>query len=46
MKEKDMVFIGDLIDRVLTHMDDEKEIHQIKNEIHEFSKGFLIYQNG
>ncbi len=45
MKEKEMVFIGDLINRVLSNMDDENKITEIKNEIREFSKAFLIYQD-
>ena len=45
MKEKEMVFIGDLINRVLSDMDDENMITEIKNEIREFSKAFLIYQD-
>lgn len=44
MKEKEMIMIGDLIHRVLTHMEDDNEIQKVKSEIREFSKDFLIYQ--
>jgi glycine hydroxymethyltransferase len=45
MKEKEMVYIGDLIHRILSHMDDESILTDTRNEIHEFCGGFLLYQD-
>ena len=45
MKEDEMKTIGDLIHRVLSHIDDENEFLQIKQEIHELCQGFLLYQD-
>ena len=44
MKENEMNLIGDLIHRVLSHIDDEKEILKVKNEVLELCQNFLLYK--
>ena len=45
MKENEMKRIGDMIHRVLSHIDDTEEIAKIRQEIQELSKEFLLYQD-
>ena len=45
MKQKEMVRIADLIDRVLRSPDDEAEHRRIRNEVAEFCQAFPIYQD-
>ena len=45
MKEKEMEFVGDLIHRILSNKDDENILTSIREEIAEFAKDFLIYQD-
>ena len=45
MKENEMKRIGDMIHRVLSHIDDTEEISKIRQEIRELSKEFLLYQD-
>lgn len=43
MKETDMQKVVDLIDRVLTNIDDEKNISTVKEEVKLLMKGFPLY---
>jgi glycine hydroxymethyltransferase len=43
MKEEDMNFVVDSLDRVLTNADDEKVIAAVKNEVNAFMKRFPLY---
>ena len=45
MKEKDMVIIAKLIDRVLKNHSDESNIEQVKSEVKELCSTFPIYQD-
>ena len=45
MKEKDMVIIAKLIDRVLKNHSDESNIEQVKSEVKELCSSFPIYQD-
>lgn len=45
MKEEEMKRIGKFIHRVLSHIDDENEISRVKEEVHDLSQDFLIYQD-
>ena len=45
MKEKDMVIIAKLIDRVLKNHSDESNIGQVKSEVKELCSNFPIYQD-
>ena len=45
MQEKEMEYIGDLIHRVLSNIGDEHIILKTKDEIQEFCKDYLIYQD-
>lgn len=42
--EADMVRIAGLIDRVLTHLDDENVIREVKHEVNDFMKAFPMFQ--
>jgi glycine/serine hydroxymethyltransferase len=44
MKENEMVFVADMIHKVLKHMEDEEELDKIRKEIRDFSKDYLIYK--
>jgi len=44
MKEDEMNLIGDLIHRVLSHIDDEKEISKVKDEVYNLCQNFLLYK--
>ena len=43
MKEKDMEFVVNMIDKVLMNADDENIITGIRNEVNEFMKQFILY---
>jgi glycine hydroxymethyltransferase len=43
LKENDMPTLVDFIDRVLTHLDDEKTISSVKNDVKEFMKQYPLY---
>ncbi|MEP6675584.1 MAG: serine hydroxymethyltransferase [Ferruginibacter sp.] len=43
MKESDMDFVVNVIDRVLMNADDETVIAAVKNEVNEFMKQFKLY---
>ena len=45
MKEKEIEHIGDLIHRVLSHIDDETVLATTRDEIREFCKDYPIYQD-
>ncbi len=45
MKEEEMKRIGDLIHRVLSNIDNEKELESVRNEVRSLCENFLIYQN-
>ena len=45
MKEKDMVVIAKLIDRVLKNPSDETNIEEVKSEVKELCSTFPIYQD-
>ena len=45
MKENEMDYVGDLIHRVLKNPENEDELTRIREEIVDFSKDFLIYQD-
>ena len=45
MKENEMDYVGDLIHRVLKNLENEDELTRIREEIVDFSKDFLIYQD-
>ncbi len=44
MKEDEMNHIGDLIHRVLSHIEDEKEISKVKDEVYNLCQNFLLYK--
>ncbi|RMG70875.1 MAG: serine hydroxymethyltransferase [Bacteroidetes bacterium] len=44
LQEKDMVFIADLIDRVLMAPEDEATLQQVKGEVNAFMQAFPIFQ--
>ncbi len=46
MKESEMERIVEMIDRVLMHLDDEKVIRQIKEEVNNWMKEFPLYMKG
>jgi glycine hydroxymethyltransferase len=43
LKENDMQTLVDFIDRVLMHLDDEKTISSVKNDVKEFMKQYPLY---
>jgi glycine hydroxymethyltransferase len=43
LKEKEMQIIADLIDRVITHADDEKTIDQVRAEVKQLMGQFPLY---
>ena len=43
MKDGDMAAVVDLVDRVLMHMDDEKTIKSVNEEVKEWMKQFPLY---
>ena len=43
MKENDMQTVVDLVDKVLTNLDNEKTVGSVKNEVKEFMKAFPLY---
>jgi glycine hydroxymethyltransferase len=43
LKAEHMEFVVDLIDRVLTHADDEALLSKTKNEVHDFMQQFPLY---
>jgi glycine hydroxymethyltransferase len=43
LKENDMPTLVDFIDRVLMHLDDEKTISSVKNDVKEFMKQYPLY---
>lgn len=43
LKEKEMDIIADLIDRVITHADDEKTIEQVRTEVKQLMEKFPLY---
>ena len=43
MKEADMQVIVDLIDRVITNIDDETVINEVKESVKTFMKQFPLY---
>jgi len=45
MKEDEMKKVGEFIHRALSNIEDKDEIGKVKNEIADFSKNFLIYQD-
>ena len=45
MKEKDMVIIAKLIDKVLKNHSDESNIEQVKSEVKELCSAFPIYED-
>lgn len=46
MKEPEMERIVELIDRVLLHLDDEKVIRKVKEEVNNWMKEFPLYMKG
>lgn len=44
MKEDDMVFIAELINKVITNIDNENVYNQVKSEIKEFAGKFPLHQ--
>ena len=44
MKEDDMVFIAELINKVITNIDNETVYNQVKAEIKEFAGKFPLHQ--
>ena len=45
MKEDEMIRIGEFIHRVLSDPEDQKHLSKVREEIREFSKSYLIYQD-
>ena len=45
-KEPEMAYIADLIDRALTHRDDQDALDKIQNEVIELTKKFPLYKEG
>ena len=43
MKEQDMETVVAMVDKVLTHIDDEKTVSNIKSEVNELMKRFPLY---
>jgi glycine hydroxymethyltransferase len=43
MKETDMKFIGELIDKVISHPTDEKILKEVSNAVKDFSSKFALY---
>ena len=43
MKENDMQTVVDLVDKVLTNLDNEKTVGSVKNEVKELMKAFPLY---
>ena len=43
MKEAEMVQIADLIDRAITHRNDEAALERIRAEVHELTARFPLY---
>ena len=41
-----MAYIADLIDRALTHRDDQDALDKIQNEVIELTKKFPLYKEG
>ena len=45
MKEPEMEIVADLIDRAITHKDDEKELEKVKAGVKELTSKFPLYQD-
>ena len=43
LKEKEMVMIGEWIDRAITHRNDESELEKIRNEVRELCEHYELY---
>ncbi len=43
LKEDQMVFIAELIDRALTHRDKQSELENVKKEVHHLMGGYPLY---
>jgi glycine hydroxymethyltransferase len=44
MKEKEMEIVAELIDRAITHKDDEEELEKVKSGVRELTKKFPLYE--
>ena len=45
MKEQEMEVVAELIDRAITHKDDEEELEKVKAGVKELTSKFPLYQN-
>jgi glycine hydroxymethyltransferase len=44
MKESEMKIIADMIDRVLSNIDDDEIMAKVREEVKELNKSFQIYR--
>ena len=45
MKNQDMVFIANLIDKVLSNIESDKIINDVKSDVKELCSSFKLYEN-
>jgi glycine hydroxymethyltransferase len=46
LKEEDMIFIVDLVDKVITHPEDEEVIVEVKAKVNKLMKNLPLFNNG